>query len=368
MDKNIKPEWAPENADKSFASFVMPGITVEDAVNNKTPIKNIKRKELSIAEYTEGILSSNMTIMSKAITLIESNSPAHIIKSQELLKEILPHTGKSVRVGITGSPGAGKSTFIESFGMYLCKNNLKVAVLAIDPSSTLTKGSILGDKTRMEMLSRETNAYIRPSPSSGTLGGVARKTKETILICEAAGYDVILIETVGVGQSETTVRSMVDFFMLVQIPGSGDELQGIKKGVVELADMLVVNKADGDNIQRANLTKSSFAQALQMIMPATEGWKTSVVTASSITGYGIPEIWTEINRFVDETQRCGSFEKRRKNQMLEWVHSMIEAEIKDRFYNHKAVASIMPQIEKDVINNVTTPTNAVSILLEKFFG
>jgi LAO/AO transport system kinase len=250
----------------------------------------IKRKQLTTEDYTNGILSKDIVMLSKAITLIESNANTYITQAQEVLRSILPNSGKSVRIGISGPPGAGKSTTIESLGCYLSKQGLKVAVLAIDPSSTLTKGSILGDKTRMELLSREPNAYIRPSPSAGTLGGVARKTRETILLCEAAGFDVILIETVGVGQSEITVRSMVDFFLLVLIPGSGDELQGIKKGVVEISDMIAVNKCDGDNVQFANLTCASYQHAVGMLSSATDGWKTIVKTFSALNHKGIEDI------------------------------------------------------------------------------
>lgn len=365
-NKTIKPEWAPENAGDEFTSFVMPGVENKDM--NRPAQSKVKRANLTVEEYAEGILSRNLTILSKAITLAESNSHEHIKKAQEVIKQIMPHTGKSIRIGITGAPGAGKSTFIEAFGNYLCKLGLRVAVLAIDPSSVLTRGSILGDKTRMEILSREPNAFIRPSPSGGTLGGVTRKTRETILICEAAGYDVILIETIGVGQSEITVRSMVDFFMLVLIPGSGDELQGIKKGVVELADMLVVNKADGDNVQRANLTKHQYAMALHMLQPATEGWKTTAMTASAITGMGVTEIWTEINHFVEETKRLGVFDKRRQTQLLEWVYSIIELELRDRFYNHSQISDAIPEMEQKVLSGQTTPTSAVTQLLNIFFG
>lgn len=365
MDKIIKPEWQPKNAGKEFASYVMPGVEPPSPPKNVVKPKKIK---LDIDDYVNGVLSKNLTILSKTITLIESNSAEHIKIGQEVLKKLLPYTGKSIRIGITGSPGAGKSTFIEAFGTYLCKQGLKIAVLAIDPSSTITKGSILGDKTRMEKLAREPNAFIRPSPSGGALGGVSRKTRETILVCEAAGYDVILIETVGVGQSEVTVRSMVDFFMLLLIPGSGDELQGIKKGVVELADMLVVNKADGNYIEKANVTRHQYALALSMLQPATDGWKTIAVTASALTGKGIPEIWTEINRFVDITKRLSVFDKRRKEQTLQWVYSIIEEELKKRFYENPEISRILPEIEKSVLDGILTPTNAVSQLLDLFFG
>lgn len=365
MSKTYKPEWQPENAGKEYASFVMPGVEINPIVKKSYKAKKVK---LTVDDYVKGVLEQNITIFSKTITLIESNSEEHIKIGQEVLKRLLPHTGKSVRIGITGSPGAGKSTFIEAFGTYLCKQGLKIAVLAIDPSSTITKGSILGDKTRMEMLSREPNAFIRPSPSGGALGGVTRKTRETILLCEAAGYDVILIETVGVGQSEVTVRSMVDFFMLLLIPGSGDELQGIKKGVVELADLLIVNKADGTNVEKAKVTCHQYSMALNMLQPATEGWKTHAVTASALTGRGIPEIWTEINRFVDITKRLGIFDQRRRQQTLEWVYTIIEEELKKKFFNDPDIAKVLPEIEKNVLSGALTPTNAVNQLLNIFFN
>ncbi len=359
-----RPEWVPENSGKEFTTYVMPG--VEAVLADVNDIKLVKRKKLSVDDYYNGIVNRDIAVLSKAITLIESNSEVHIDLAQEVLKKILPHTGKSVRIGISGPPGAGKSTTIEALGCYLCKQGLRVAVLAIDPSSTLTKGSILGDKTRMELLSREKNAYIRPSPSAGTLGGVARKTRETILACEAAGYDVIIIETIGVGQSEITVRSMVDFFLLVLIPGSGDELQGIKKGVVEISDMIAVNKADGENINYANITKTHYKQAVGMLQSATEGWKTPVITYSALNNKGIDKIWTEINTFLDVTKTNGVFDKRRQHQIIHWVFSMVEDEIKNRFYNKPAIVDAIPKIEKQVLTGEITPTNAVTDLLNLY--
>ena len=367
-EKNInRPEWVPKDAGHEFTTSIMPA-GAEVGMQVSPVLQIIKRKKISANEYVEGILNKDLTILSKAITLIESNAPQYINEAQDVLKKILPHTGKSIRIGISGPPGAGKSTAIEALGCYLCKQGLKVAVLAIDPSSTLTKGSILGDKTRMELLSREKNAYIRPSPSAGTLGGVARKTRETILACEAAGYDVILIETVGVGQSEITVRSMVDFFLLVLIPGSGDELQGIKKGVVEISDMIAINKADGDNIQYANLTKSAYSQAVGMLSRSTEGWNTIVRTFSALENKGIADIWTDINYFIDLTKQNGAFDKRRNEQVLYWVKSMVEEELLHRFYNNNAIEKMLPDVNKDVLSGAITPTNAVSLLLGSYFG
>ena len=366
-NKNInRPEWVPKDAGHEFTTSIMPA-GAEVGMQISPTLNIIKRKKITTEEYVEGIINKDLTILSKAITLIESNAPKYIAEAQEVLKKILPHIKKSIRIGISGPPGAGKSTTIEALGCYLCKQGLKVAVLAIDPSSTLTKGSILGDKTRMELLSREKNAYIRPSPSAGTLGGVARKTRETIIACEAAGYDVILIETVGVGQSEVTVRSMVDFFLLILIPGSGDELQGIKKGVVEISDMIAINKADGDNIQYANLTKASYQQAVGMLSRATEGWNTIVRTFSAIENKGIADIWTDINYFVDLTKQSGAFDKRRNEQVLHWVKSMVEEELLNKFYNNSTIEKMLPDINKNVLAGIITPTKAVSLLLNTYF-
>ncbi len=364
MTKKKLPEWAPENAGKEFASSVMPGVKIE----NKLKKKVVKRPQLSIDDYYYGILNQNRVILSKAITLIESNNTNHIQKSQELIKKIIPYSGKSVRIGITGPPGAGKSTFIESLGLFLSKNSLKVAVLAIDPSSTVTKGSILGDKTRMELLSREDNAYIRPSPSSGTLGGVAQKTRETILLCEAAGFDVILIETIGVGQNEITVRSMVDFFLLILLPGSGDELQGIKKGVVELADLIVINKADGDYKERASITQAAYTSALRLLESPTEGIKPKVMTSSAINHIGIENVWSYINEFMIHIKNTKIFEKRRNEQMLYWVNSMLEEAILINFFNNPKIKELKKELDTKVLNAQITPSNAVFALLEEYFG
>ncbi len=366
MEKNInKPEWVPDHGGEEYTTNVMRGVDLDEVrKNRKITVK--KRKKLTIDDFVTGIKEHNLSIISKAITLIESNNPAHNREAQDVLKAINNLTGNSVRVGITGPPGAGKSTFIEALGMFLVNNGFKVAVLAVDPSSTVTKGSILGDKTRMEMLSREANAFIRPSPSGGSLGGVAKKTRETIQVCEAAGYDVILIETVGVGQSETTVRSMVDLFMLMLLPGSGDELQGIKKGVVELADLLVINKADGDYKVRANITKNAYENALYLLQPATEGWKTKVQTCSALKNIDIDAIWSTVNEFMINTKDSGVFEKRRKEQVLEWVYSMIEDNLKSMFFLNSDVKENLPSIKKQVMAGEMTPALAVEELLQYF--
>lgn len=357
-----RPEWAPENAGEEFASQVMPGVENNESIN-KTPIKKWNPE---IDDFVSGIIDGNRTILAKAITLIESNSPKHLQTAQEILRKLLPETGKSIRIGITGSPGAGKSTFIDTLGSNLCDQGKKVAVLAVDPSSSKSRGSILGDKTRMEDLSRKENAFIRPSPSGGALGGVARKTRETILLCEAAGFDVILIETVGVGQSEIAVRSMVDFFLLLLLPGAGDDLQGIKKGSVELADALVINKADSGNEKRAESTRQSYEMAIHYILPATEGWETKVFSCSSTTNQGVDNIWNAIIQFTEQTKKSGFFQKRRNQQQLEWLHSMIEEEIKDLFYSNPIIKKNLAEIEEELSQGKTTPTQAVQNLIEKF--
>ncbi|MEZ5360611.1 MAG: methylmalonyl Co-A mutase-associated GTPase MeaB [Candidatus Zixiibacteriota bacterium] len=305
---------------------------------------------LTTNEYVDGILAGDRTIIGRAITLIESNARQHQEQAQELLKEILPHSGNSIRVGITGVPGAGKSTFIEALGCQLTDAGNKVAVMAVDPSSSLTKGSILGDKTRMEQLSRDPNAFIRPSPSGGTLGGVARKTRETIIVFEAAGFNVVLVETIGVGQNEITVRSMVDFFLLILIAGAGDELQGIKRGVMEIADAIIINKADGDNIKAAKLARAEYERAIHYLQPATKGWNTGVHTASAIHGDGIKEIWDIITEYRAATKASGVFDERRREQSRLWLHSMLEERIKEMFYSQPDVVSALPKIERAVMD------------------
>ncbi|MCK5076439.1 MAG: methylmalonyl Co-A mutase-associated GTPase MeaB, partial [Calditrichia bacterium] len=349
MTKKIKrPEWVPKNAGKEFTTNVMKGVkTTHDGMHSgsinraATSKGRIKRPRLTADDYVNGVLEDDRTILARTITLIESNASAHMEQAQEVLRELMPQTGKSIRVGITGVPGAGKSTFIEELGQYLIKQGHKVAVLAIDPSSSLTRGSILGDKTRMEKLSQNPNSFIRPSPSGGTLGGVARKTRETMLVCEAAGFDVILVETVGVGQNEITVRSMVDFFLLVQISGAGDELQGIKKGVIEIADAILVNKADGDNKPKAEAAKQQYSMALHYLSKATEGWDTRAFTCSALTGEGIPEIWKVVQKFHKLTTTSNVFANRRRLQAKEWMHSMVQEHLKEEFYNNPQVQEIL---------------------------
>ncbi len=313
--------------------------------------------------FVSGIEEGNKSILARAITLIESNAPAHRQLAQLVLQQLLPRTGHSIRIGITGVPGVGKSTFIEAFGTHLCDLGKKVAVLAVDPSSTISRGSILGDKTRMEKLSRNPSAFIRPSPSGGTLGGLNRKSRETLLLCEAFGFDVVLVETVGVGQSETTVRSMVDFFLLLLLAGAGDELQGIKKGIVELADGIAVNKADGDNKIRAEASRLEYQHAVHYLHPATRGWTTQVRCCSAYAGDGIADLWKMTRDFSAATTVCGSWQQRRQQQVLAWLHSQVEDLVVQRFYHSAAVKEILPGLEQKVLNSEIPVTQAVEQLL-----
>jgi len=315
-------------------------------------------------QYIEGVLNQDRLLLARTITLIESTLPADQELAKIIVNKLLPHTGKSVRLGITGVPGAGKSTFIENFGTMLTKMGYRVAVLAIDPSSTRSGGAILGDKTRMEKLAVNDKAFIRPSPSSGTLGGVGRKTRETMLICEAAGYDVIIIETVGVGQSETTVASMVDFFLVLVIAGAGDELQGMKKGVLEVADAIVVNKADGDNIIRAEMAQKEYQTALHMFMPGSPVWSPPVLTCSSTEHKGIDKIWETILDHKTKLTDAGAMAEKRKDQALDWMAFLLDEGLRQWFYNNPQVMKTLVQLKKNVACGLTSPAAAADNLLD----
>jgi LAO/AO transport system kinase len=337
------------------------------SVSSIEHITTLRKKQPSANELIDGILKGNKTALSRAITLIESTNPTHLEKANEVINKCLPHANKSVRIGITGVPGVGKSTFIEAFGKNLTALGHKVAVLAVDPSSSLSHGSILGDKTRMEELVKDENAYIRPSASGDTLGGVARKTREAIILCEACGFDTIIIETVGVGQSETAVHSMVDFFLLLKISGAGDELQGIKRGIMEMADLIVINKADGDNIKRARLAKTEFNRALHLFPPKNSGWQPKVTTCSAVTHEGIDEIWQIMNEYFTLTKANHFFDERRSEQNSHWLTETINEQLKNRFYTREDIASLLEENKKAVQNNEISPFAAATILLKKYF-
>jgi LAO/AO transport system kinase len=339
-----------------------------DAQHPEKKRRFVKKKKdpISIGTLKEGILNGNRSSLAKAITLIESNAAQHYEWGQELLGEVMPHTGNSLRIGITGVPGAGKSTFIEAFGEMLCNQGHSVAVLAIDPSSSLSGGSILGDKTRMEQLSKNPKAFVRPSPTAGTLGGVHRKTNETLLLCEAAGYDIIVIETVGVGQSEVMVRQMVDFFLLLAITGAGDELQGMKKGIMELADAMVVNKADGDNKRLADKTKRELNQILHFLVPATKGWSSKAYTCSALEKSGLKELWDVIKEFEKITRETGSFQERRDRQKKEWFYTMLKDRILSDFFLDERIKPAVPQMEERVKGGDLTTSKAIEELLHLY--
>ena len=357
----------PENDDLYKGLKVNKGVADVPTVNPYLK-KRIQRKEYTPAEFVEGILKGNITILSQAVTLVESSKYEHQQVAQEIIEKCLPHAGKSVRIGITGVPGAGKSTSIDAFGMHLIGEGRKLAVLAIDPSSERSKGSILGDKTRMEALSREKNAFIRPSPSAGSLGGVARKTREAMILCETAGFDIILIETVGVGQSETAVHSMVDFFLLVQIAGAGDELQGIKRGIMEMADSIIINKADGNNIQRAELAKAQLQTALHFFPPHESGVMPKVMTCSAYERTGIDAIWENILHYCSETQQNGYFDVRRAEQSKYWMYETINEALRNSFYRDPDIEAALPDFERKVLGDRLSSFVAARKLLEMYFG
>ncbi len=322
-----------------------------------------KPQTLTVDEYVAGIVAGDRTVLARAITLIESQARGDEAAAQEILQRILPRTGRVRRIGISGAPGVGKSTFIEALGCHLVEHGRKIAVLTIDPSSSISGGSILGDKTRMERLSREANAFIRPSPTSGSPGGVARKTRETMLLCEAAGFDTIIVESVGVGQNETTLRSMVDYFLLLLLPGAGDELQGIKKGIMEIADGVLINKADGDNKLAAQQARMEQQAALHCLLPATQGWRTEAALCSARTGEGVPEAWKRIDAFYEELEPKGVITTRRRQQMLDWLDAIVWEGLRREFYDDPRVEKELPGVRKAVIQGKMTAVQAAGALL-----
>ena len=359
-----RPDWVPAGAGAGFATWVVQGVKPESSGAAPKPAAPLPRRaRLSVDDYATGVLARDPMVLGRAITLIESNAPAHQDTAQQLLAKLLPHTGKSCRIGITGIPGAGKSTFIEALGCHLTDQGLRVAVLAIDPSSSITGGSILGDKVRMEKLSQRPGAFIRPSPSGGSLGGVARKSREAILVCEAAGFDVVIVETVGVGQSEVAVRSMVDFFLVLMIAGAGDEMQGIKRGIIELADAIVINKADGDNRSRCVAAQAEMRGVLHYLHRATEGWETPALLASSLTLEGLPEVWRMTQDYFARVRASGVLDIRRRTQAVEWMHALIGESLRRRFYTSPAVVARLEAVEHAVAAGRMTALSAAIELI-----
>ena len=357
----------PENSEEYSGLTVNSGVAQPPSVNPYLHMRPRRKPLPPASELVEGILKGDVTVLSRAVTLVESINPDHYALAQEVIHKCLPHSGNSRRIGITGVPGAGKSTSIDVFGLHVLRDGGKLAVLAIDPSSERTKGSILGDKTRMEKLSTHPGAFIRPSPSAGSLGGVARKTRETIVLCEAAGYNNIFVETVGVGQSETAVHSMVDFFLLIQIAGAGDELQGIKRGIMEMADGIVINKADGDNVGPAQLAQAQYRSALHLFPPTASGWAPEVLTYSGYYELGIPEVWDMIDRYFAFVKANGYFEAKRSEQARYWMYETINEKLRNNFYNNPEVARRLVAAETDVLANRRSSFAAAGEVLDLYF-
>lgn len=370
MSKDSKNRYKgdlEESKKEDSALNVNNGVDHPPQVN---PHLKLKRKQMleNAEDYTRGILQGDRKILGQAITLVESTKETHRALAQEIIGKCIPHAGNSIRIGVTGVPGVGKSSFIESLGSHLTQTGNKLAVLAIDPSSARSKGSILGDKTRMSTLSTNENTFIRPSPSAGSLGGVARKTRESIFLCEAAGFDTILIETVGVGQSEVAVHSMVDFFLLLMLAGAGDELQGIKRGIMEMADMLVINKADGNNIHKAQLAQAEYKNALHLFPPPKSGWTPSVSMCSALNNTGITEVWETIGKYADLTKKNHFFWNKRKEQAKYWMYESINEALKSHFYSDKARKELIKKYENMVLNDEISSFNAAHNLLNSYFN
>lgn len=356
----------PENDCKYKGLQVNSGVNSQPTTNPYRTARH-RKPQLTAGEYTEGIMKGDVSILGRAVTLVESTADAHQALAQEVIEKCLPYSGHSRRIGITGVPGAGKSTSIDEFGLHVLKQGGKLAVLAIDPSSERTRGSILGDKTRMEKLSLQRDAFIRPSPSAGSLGGVARKTRETIVLCEAAGYNNIFVETVGVGQSETAVHSMVDFFLLIQVAGTGDELQGIKRGIMEMADGIAINKCDGDNVERCRLAAAQFRNALHLFPPTPSKWRPEVVCYSGYFGLDIDKVWDMIDRYFEYVIRTGYFEKKRNEQAKYWMFETINEQLRNSFYQKKEIKSLLEQKELRVLNNEQSSFTAAKDVLDFYF-
>jgi LAO/AO transport system kinase len=360
-----------ESNDKYRSALnVQQGVTQPPSINPDVVnrLRRNRKRQYTVDEFVDGIISGNRTILSQAITLLESSLPEHYEIAQQIIERCLTYTIPSVRIGITGVPGAGKSTFIETFGTLVTSRGNKLAVLAIDPSSEQTRGSILGDKTRMEHLSTDPNAFIRPSPAAGTLGGVARKTRETIILCEAAGFDTIFVETVGVGQSETVASSMVDFFLLLMLAGAGDELQGIKRGIMEMADAIAITKADGSNRMKAEMARVEYQNALHLFPAPSSGWTPKVLTCSSVENHGIEDIWKVIDEYVTFTRSTGHFYEWRKRQAIVRMHETIIDCLKGSFYNHEEISLLLPDLERQLHDGVITSYTAACKLLNKYFA
>ena len=367
-DANHNAIEHPENSAEYASLTVNKGVAQPPMTNPYLKLKaRPRRRNITAAEYVEGIRKGNVTMLGQAVTLVESQLPEHQSLAQEVIEKCLPYTGNSKRIGITGVPGAGKSTSIDVFGLHVLNRGGKLAVLAIDPSSELTKGSILGDKTRMEKLSVQKDAFIRPSPSAGSLGGVARKTRETIVLCEAAGYDNIFVETVGVGQSETAVHSMVDFFLLIQLAGTGDELQGIKRGIMEMADGIVINKCDGDNVERAKLAAAQFRSALHLFPMPPSGWSPKVLTYSGYYELGIDEVWKMIDEYFEFVHKNGYFEERRRQQEKYWMYETINEQLKRHFYTNPVIEEMLAAKKQMVLSARQSSFVAASDVLDYYF-
>lgn len=358
----------PENDQAYKGLTVNAGVSHQPIVNPYLAARRrARRPQLTPAQYVEGIRKGDVSVLGQAVTLVESTAEAHQAIAQEVIEKCLPFTGNSRRIGITGVPGAGKSTSIDAFGLHVINSGHKLAVLAIDPSSERSRGSILGDKTRMEKLSQQNDAFIRPSPSAGSLGGVARKTRETIVLCEAAGYDTVFVETVGVGQSETAVHSMVDFFLLIQLAGTGDELQGIKRGIMEMADGIVINKCDGDNVDRAKLAAAQFRNALHLFPPTPSGWRPEVITYSGYYELGIDTVWDMIDRYFAYAKETGYFERKRNEQSKYWMIETIDEQLRHNFYNLPEIRALLEQKEQRVLNNEQSSFTAARDVLDRYY-